>query len=837
MILDKCKGRLIARFDCNSKLSNNDFYCSDGLKIAQSEIGTYWETNGELNSEFGFKFKIENLDKPHLMRFAYPDDKKRYMGVSDCISYDMSTAVSTGGVYPFSNKMQIVEKVFWSRYKESNVSFVTMNVGNPAAIAWVEIYELEGLPVVEDLPIDKEFRRIGIQFEDPCGRCGDLGALSLKKWNERLIEYMKSSGVNELYYPVNWYHGPIFPSKTQPADFCDWIMTEDRRNFSRCTTTPPDWVEDILDSFDKENLFFTASFTLSRLGTLLANRQEDEDAIKNGADTYNNVRANNRVQNAINDWTIVYNARNYKKLIERAKENDGVIDFRGIDLAYGERMSDIGIGPMFNPLHPTVQNTIKEYLKEFAERYKSHTSLRCLSMNVWHSSLFWFGRLDFGYDDYTVGLFEKENGIVLNVDKTDGERFSKRYEVLVNEYKELWIDWRCRKIAEFIKELTQEIKSVNPNVKFALNFWNEMVKPCLIGIHAGTQLYARSSDYQFLREAGIDIKLLGQIEGVEICIENNHQRDITCLFGEGDIPLERGFMFRDHDFMDDERNENHKSCLNPSAFIFNCWHESWGKVNITVDFNESELPNYVTSYDDNSKPEVMYENRSDKHNDQFWYDWQIVIVSAFPPNPYYLEYYAHSLADIDAINISAGGLYVDTTHTEEILAFAKEYRNLPAVKFDDLNCVGDPITVRYKYYNNKLYIYAVNKSPVQASVRIELDKFAEITRPANNAQMQSKSICADLDAFELRVYTLDKEVNILSCTMESRDEKAQLLINAGNQALKLLQESKQDIKGTQETASKLKKALELNKYGEIYHILTGYIVSQLKKENKNNDRN
>ena len=103
--------------------------------------------------------------------------------------------------------------------------------------------------------------------------------------------------------------------------------------------------------------------------------------------------------------------------------------------------------------------------------------------------------------------------------------------------------------------------------------------------------------------------------------------------------------------------------------------------------------------------------------------------------------------------------------------------------------------------------------------------------------MQSKSICADLDAFELRVYTLDKEVNILSCTMESRDEKAQLLINAGNQALKLLQESKQDIKGTQETASKLKKALELNKYGEIYHILTGYIVSQLKKENKNNDRN
>ena len=104
MILDKCKGRLIARFDCNSKLSNNDFYCSDGLKIAQSEIGTYWETNGELNSEFGFKFKIENLDKPHLMRFAYPDDKKRYMGVSDCISYDMSTAVSTGGVYPFSNK-------------------------------------------------------------------------------------------------------------------------------------------------------------------------------------------------------------------------------------------------------------------------------------------------------------------------------------------------------------------------------------------------------------------------------------------------------------------------------------------------------------------------------------------------------------------------------------------------------------------------------------------------------------------------------------------------------------------------------------------------------------
>ena len=834
MILDTQKGKLIAAFHCEEgdMLTIDKFYCSEGTSVKETPIGKYWETNGDFNSEFGFRFHVENVNKPHLLRFRYPDDKKRYMAVSDCLGYDYSTAISTGGVYPFSNEIKTVEMIVWPRMEWSFICFVTMNEGNPAALTSMEIYELEELPKGPELPVCDEYRTMGIQFEDPCGRCDSLGAKSYREWNEKMIAYMKASGQNELCYPVNWYHGPQYPSKTQPADMCESFLEANGRMFSRVTTMPTDWVEEILTEFDKNDLFFNASFTLVRLGTLLQNMQIDEEAIKAGADTYNNMRYDNRVQNAINDWTALYNARNYKKLLKRAKETDNVMRFGEIELAWGEWMTDVGVGPMFNPIHPIVQNTVKEYLVEFAQRYKGHKSLRCMSINVWHSSLLWFADLRFGYDDYTVGLFEKENGIDLGIEKRDRERFSRRYEALTKKHKERWIEWRCEKITQFIKELVRTIREVNPNIKVCLTYWNEMVKPSVLGMQSNWQLYARPNDYEFLRMAGMDIQELGKIEGVEISIESNHQRDITNLFTRNGnkAPMERGFMYRDHDFMDDARTEAHKNCLYPTSFIFNCWEESWGHSTVHQDFSLSELSYEARHYDDGSTPESIHEAKSSKHHEQFWGNWQVVIVAAFPPAPYYMEYYAHSVADIDALSITSGGLYLDTSHTEELAAFAKEYRNLPAVKFEDVAGMDDPVTVRYKTYKGQTYIYAVNKSPVNTNVRIELDRLAKLCRPATNEELQTQTICTSLAPFEMKVYVTEGEVMLESCVTEVNDEKAGLLISLGKEALEDLNKTSLEIKGIDETKKKIKVAIDKKKYALIYHILTGYVVNKIREE-------
>ena len=830
---------LIAHFVCGEAIPAENFYCSAGTHVCDAPAGMYWETSGKLNSEIGFRFSVSHPEKPHLCVFRYPDDKKRYIGVSDCLTYDLSTGISTGGVYPLSGEMKIVEMVFWPRRRTENVSFITMNEGDPAALASLEIYELASLSG-EDLPSGANLRRLGIQFEDPCGKCLSLGAETYAQWRERLIAYMKASGQNELYYPVNWYHGPNFPSETQPADLYDVCLSPDRRQYCRATGHPFDWVEDFLTDFDRNGLFFSASFTLVRLGTLLQNMNTDEASVRAGkSQTYNNMRGDDRLQNAVNDWTIIYNARSLPALLERAAENGNKMAFRDITLAYGERMSDIGIGPMFNPIHPAVQGAVREYLCEFARRYGRHPSLRCISINVWHSSLLWFGSLNFGYDDYTVGLFERETGISLGV-RGGGHRFSARKEILLRDHRERWIGWRCEKIAAFIRSLRDDLRAAAPGVRLALNFWNEMVKPSLLGeLGENTQLYERASDAQFLREAGMDLRLLGALDGVEICVENNHQRDITNMFARGGkkAPLSRGYMYRDFDFMDDERTAAIKAAKHPTAFVFNCWEESWGNVTVHP-AQPNDLAYNVTHWAEGAVPEIIYEQRSDKHLQEFWYDWQIVIVAAFPPEPYYMEYYARSLADYDAQGISSGGLYADTAHTRELRAFAEQYRLLPAVRFEDVAGSGDPLTVRSCFCGGKTYFYAVNKSPVKLCAEFTFAAETSLMRVGKTEK--AVAFAETFAPFELKVYIAEGETAMRSFTVRANDARARLLEEAGAAALRDLQEFPAGLRGEEITRQKLRAALEKGCYAALYHLVTGYVVAKtqaVKKKARSSESN
>ena len=83
----------------------------------------------------------------------------------------------------------------------------------------------------------------------------------------------------------------------------------------------------------------------------------DLDAIKAGADTYNNMLWNNCIQSSAMDWTTIYNARNFNRIAANIPAHDEIEPFRALDEpAYGEKRDPAcHTGPMFNPLHPTVQ--------------------------------------------------------------------------------------------------------------------------------------------------------------------------------------------------------------------------------------------------------------------------------------------------------------------------------------------------------------------------------------------------------------------------------------------------------------------------------------------------
>jgi hypothetical protein len=71
----------------------------------------------------------------------------------------------------------------------------------------------------------------------------------------------------------------------------------------------------------------------------------DLEAIKAGADTFNNMLWNNQVQASPKDWTLQYNARHFAAVVA------GTINSTG--WACGEKPDGpYHAGPKFNPLHP-----------------------------------------------------------------------------------------------------------------------------------------------------------------------------------------------------------------------------------------------------------------------------------------------------------------------------------------------------------------------------------------------------------------------------------------------------------------------------------------------------
>ena len=171
--------------------------------------------------------------------------------------------------------------------------------------------------------------------------------------------------------------------------------------------------------------------TLMRLGSLLEKMNIDLDAIKGGAETYNNMLWNNCVQSSTNDWTPIYNARNYKTLTADNQNKKPLEPWAQSPsrLAYGEVGNPGHTGPMFNPLHPTVQEAIVGFVREIGQRYGKYPAFKGISFNMFASAMPWFGSIHSGYDDYTVGLFQKETGIDVPVDAKAPDRFSQPLRV------------------------------------------------------------------------------------------------------------------------------------------------------------------------------------------------------------------------------------------------------------------------------------------------------------------------------------------------------------------------------------------------------------------------
>ena len=833
--------RLIKNIDCTKDYPSNIYFDYGNVQVKKTSLGNYREAEAKPLSRFGYRFNIENLGKPHLVVVRYPDDKRRYMCMMDGTSYDLTVGVFTGVSQPSSGKMLEIRRIFWPRWKDCSIVFMTWSDGEPAAVADIKIYELEELPKLDILNASGEcaHRKYGIQFEDPSGEGGSVGAMNHKEWIERMIDYMSLTGQNILVYPIIWYHGPTYPSNREPSGDGGWIAGRDRKLYIFWETQPIDRVSQTLERFSQEGLQFQASLTLLRLGSLMKNMNIDLDSIKAGKDTYNNMLSTDDVQSSTQDWTILYNVLNYENIIKSKSKGDPYGgDFK--NYAYGERPGKFAQGPMFNPVHPSVQKAILGVVQEIVDRYAKYPAFKGISINMFSSTITWFFTLKSGYDDFTINLFEKETGIKVPVDSNAPDRFSKRYEFLVNEHLEKWIDWRCHKIKELNLKMRDIIVAARPDLRLGITVWTEIVSNSWAGFPdiPSQELFDRKSTYDLCREGGFDINLYDKEHSIDVGVSFVPSRDRGSVWrteSNGvNAPLERSFSFRDHDFLD-KRTLNALSELNSSdVFIMDSWVEAWGKhLWFACDPNDIQAKKIASklSIERGSpvKGGIAHMN-SIYPKDSFWWDWQLRITPPYQGGIHYMEYAVHALAELDACRITRGGLFLDTAHTEEIQSFVRAYRALPAQKFQTVGTSTDPLAVRTLLQDNRRYLYIVNREyyPIEIKLILKNSNGKAIDLATNSVVDAPDTWHLIIGPYGLNSYALPSDVNIESFVVIPPKEIIAKLTSQAEQTLKRIEKMKRLgvtlPVGTDKMTNEIKNALQEGKYAWLRRALGSYII-------------
>ncbi|MHB9035599.1 MAG: family 10 glycosylhydrolase [Armatimonadota bacterium] len=821
--------------DCTAGLGADSYFEHGETHVVESALGVYREAAGKPMERFGYRFKIENPGKPHVAIIRYPDDKRRHMCIYDGTSYDLTTGVFAGPLLPVSGEMQEIRLIFWPRWRDCSIIFMTWSQNEPAAVADFEIREIDELPMLEIPPRLGSFarRELGIQYEDPCGIGASEGAVDREQWSGRFVDYALHSGQKLLKYPIVWYHGPVYPSQVEPASNTEVVVAEDRLQYIRWDTHPSDWVASLLRKCEEAGLEFVANLTLIRLGSLMEKMNTDLESIKGGVETINNVLRTNQVQAGTMDWTIPYDVRNYPGLLGNP---DALFDKSVVDWPYGEQAeADYRPGPIFNPLHPTVQESILRLVGEIVERYGSSPAFKGLSFNAWHSTIIWFASLNSGYDDFTVSLFERETGIEVPVDKYAADRFSKRFEYLTYHCPDAWIDWRCRKIRKLLRKIRDVARANRPDLNVTITLWMEATMPQLLGpLTAAHQLYSRKSTYEIYQEGGIDIALYRDEPGIEIDLQMEPARDkgsneerTYITVGES-APLEKCCMFRDHDFLDQETLGHVRDLQHSGAFIFNSWVEAWGKHCWFPASSDDENVERLLQTGD--KPaEGIFRINSEYPEDGFWWDSQLRIIPALPGGHHFLEHYAHAVAELDALRITRGGLFLEKAHTEQIQRFALAYTALPARKFDDVGSSTDPVVVRKITEGGAIYIYAVNREYYPIAVEMQMGRSGgDLIDLATGEKINvSSKWPIVLQPYELRSFRVEGNFDVLGFTSTPPEEIVRDLQQRAEAALEAISRTAQagmNIPGMEKIREGIESALVEGRIAWLRRALGCYIV-------------
>jgi hypothetical protein len=417
-------------------------------QITTGPMGSFLASGNQSGDLFSWKLEFPNCRRPYLVEIDYPDDTDRIMGISlggnsqyQRIRNDHGEAswpFAASGVYtgfqnPVSHRMRTLRMIVYPQLPVSTLEVVNLLAGSRAAVSRIRVFE-----ITNDLP--------AIRFASPASRLtgvhaeriteipntyyqGDMDRVfadghSLcsypfqgfyKTWyqtNVNLIKHMRFCGENTLVAGlVMYYSGFMYPS-SKPDDLL------------YLNTAQADMATLLGEMFAANDLTLLLGVEYSLPAKLYRQNRVTDEMVGLGEPTFSAVGRDGK---QVMTWHKIGNIN------ESEIEEDLYQSMADLCALYKDNPGIKGIvfqeGSAYNPCFPLPP-------RQFDPLYSD-------------------------YSDTTMARFERDTGLKVKAPAVGSDRFRQRYEWLMNEAREAWIDWRCRRIHHVNRTIAEMMKKAN----------------------------------------------------------------------------------------------------------------------------------------------------------------------------------------------------------------------------------------------------------------------------------------------------------------------------------------------------------------------------------------
>lgn len=453
-----------------------------------------------------------------------------------------------------------------------------------------------------------------------------------------------------------------------------------------------------------------------------------------------------------------------------------------------------GSDPNYNAADPRVMDAANAIVDEIVGRYGKEPAFDGVSLVIARPKLFSFGSIASGYNDSNLQRFQEASGITIPVyDIEDPQRFSKSYDWLMAhpEAKKAWVGWRCQVLARHYLDMADRIAAVRPDLKLKLNVFVHYTNNTRIAE------YMTEPSGEAMREMGIDPDLL---EHPNIVL------DYTII--PADLRWGRAI----------QQIDNFRI----------------GRTVITapeVVASIRDFPNLRMTLHDRYWEDPIGGEEPLEGLKAIGVDEMVWRASTLNPSPAYaLEPYVLSLQNLDVGSFMKGGYVIGTYAFEaELEAFSRAFQALPAVKFNDVATAVDPVRIRQKVVDGKLFFYALNTVPVPVDVTITFKESTAIAEPAAEKKWPStRTLTLSLEPYGLRTFTAPESQGISTADATVPAQWLKDLEKRMEDVLTAAEKSDEAAEQYAPYLQLLRQSWSDGHYGRVYYLLQEHWASEVK---------